>query len=99
MPEVKLACNYGWNPNHTFSFGDKKIKMNGNFAGADFFKIFSYPLLQGTSENGLKNPESIAISQKMAINFYGSADAAFNKILKFENYKKPKVTTVFADIV
>ena len=34
----------------------------------------------------------------MATNFFGSADAAINKTLKFENYKDLKVTAVFADI-
>ncbi len=99
MPEVELACNYvGWNNFFTFSSGDKKMKQPGNFAGMDFFKIFSYPLLQGTAETALKDPESIAISQKMATNFFGSPAAAINKTLKFENYKELKVTAVFADI-
>jgi ABC-type antimicrobial peptide transport system permease subunit len=99
MPEVELACNYvGWNNFFTFSSGDKKMKQPGNFAGMDFFKIFSYPLLQGTVETALKGPESIAISNKMATNFFGSPEAAINKTLKFENYKELKVTAVFADI-
>lgn len=99
MPEVELACNYaGWNNFFTFSSSDKKMKQPGNFAGMDFFKIFSYPLLQGTVETALKGPESIAISQKMATNFFGSPAAAINKALKFENYKDLKVTAVFADI-
>lgn len=69
MPEVEFACNYAWDDYYTFSTGDKKIKLNGNFAGTDFFKIFSYPLLQGTVETALKNHESIAISQTMATKF------------------------------
>ena len=98
MPEVELACNYASNHYYTLSTGNKKIKAGGNFAGKDFFKIFSYPLLDGTIETSLNSPESIAISQKMAKNLFGSADAAINKMLKFENYKMLKVTAVFADI-
>ena len=98
MPEVELACNYASNRYFTFSSGDTKIKLPGNFAGADFFKIFSYPLLQGTTTNALKNPESIAISKKMAIAFFGNETAAIDKTLRFENYKDLKVTAVFADL-
>jgi len=98
MPEVEFACNYGWGNYHTFSSGEKIMKIDGNFAGMDFFKIFSYPLLQGTPEAALKTPESIAISQKMATNFFGSDSAAINKTLRFENYKDLKVTAVFADL-
>ncbi|HKZ64699.1 MAG TPA: ABC transporter permease [Chitinophagaceae bacterium] len=98
MPEVELACSYGSNRYFTFSSGDKKIKQPGTFAGKDFFKIFSYPLLQGTTETALKSPESIAISKKMATVFFGSPAAAINKTIKFESYKDLKVTAVFADI-
>jgi len=98
MPEVELGCNFGSYRYFTFSFGDKKIKRPGNFAGKDFFKIFSYPLLEGTTETALKSPESIAISNKMATVFFGSPAAAINKTLKFESYKDLKVTAVFADI-
>ena len=98
MPEVELACEHTWNQFLTFSTGDKKMKLEGNFSGTDFFNMFSYPLLQGTKETALKDPESIAISQRMAINFFGSAGAAMNKTLRFENYKDLKVTAVFADL-
>jgi putative ABC transport system permease protein len=98
IPEVELACSYMYNQYHTFSAADKKMKLEGNFAGADFFKIFSYPLLQGNAAIALKSPESIAISKKMATNFFGSADAAINKTIRFENYKDVKVTAVFADL-
>jgi ABC-type lipoprotein release transport system permease subunit len=98
MPEVELATNYVWNAYYTFSAGEKKMKAEGNFAGADFFKIFSYPLLQGTKETALASPESIAISAKMAANFFGSPDAAINKTIRFESYKDLKVTAVFADV-
>ncbi len=98
MPEVELACNYGWGNYLTFSAGEKKMKVPGNFAGADFFKMFSYPLLQGTKKTALSTPESIAISKKMAINFFGTDSAAINKTLRFENYKDLKVTAVFANL-
>lgn len=98
MPEVELACNYGSYRYFTVSSGDKKMKQPGNFAGEDFFKIFSYPLLQGTVETALNEPGNIAISKKMAVNFFGSAEAAINKTVRFENYRDLKVTAVFADI-
>lgn len=99
MPEVELACNFlGWNEFFTFSSGEKKMKLDGNFAGKDFFKIFSYPLIEGTVETALKTPESIAISEKMATDFFGSPEAAINQILTFENRKDFKIAAVFADI-
>src|ERR1700744_5546381 len=46
IPEVKYAVNttfYEW---HTFKVGDKSIKLGGGSADADFFKMFSFPLIQ-----------------------------------------------------
>ena len=54
---------------NTFEAGDVVNKMSGKFAGADFFTMFSYPLLQGTAANALSAPGSIAISRKMAESF------------------------------
>ncbi|MEO5681398.1 MAG: ABC transporter permease [Chitinophagaceae bacterium] len=98
MPEVELSCSYAYNHYYTFSASGKKMKMNGNFAGQDFFKIFSYPLLEGTSANSIKGLESVAVSRTMANNFFGSPAAAINQTLRFENYRDLKITAVFEDL-
>ena len=98
FPEVELAASTAYNHYFTFAAGEKKIKFEGNFAGADFFKIFSHPFLQGSAETALKGPESISISEKMATSLFGSPAAAINKTVRFENYKDLKVTGVFKDL-
>jgi putative ABC transport system permease protein len=95
MPEVQYACGYAWNNKSTFSVGDKILKQEGNFAGADFFKMFSYKLLQGTPQSALATPASMAISRKMAQDFFGSPQAAIGKTIRYENKKDFTVTTVF----
>ena len=98
LSEVEFACNYGWIEYNTFTVDDKIMKLPGNFAGEDFFRMFSFPLLLGTQETALKSPESIAISRKMATNLFGSPEDAIGKGLRFENYKDLKVTAVFEDL-
>jgi putative ABC transport system permease protein len=98
FPEVEFASSFAWTQYNTFAVGDKKMKLPGNFAGADFFKIFSYPLLAGSKDNLLKTPESIVISRKMATSFFGSPEEAMNKSIKFETYKDLKITGVFEDL-
>ncbi len=98
FPEVEYGCNYGWIEYRVFSLEEKKIKQPGNFAGADFFKIFSYPLLLGSKETALKTPESVAISRKMATAFFGSPELAMDKSIRYENYRDLKVTAVFEDL-
>src|ERR1019366_24446 len=69
--------------------------LNGSYAGADFFSMFSYPLLQGTRQTALNSPVSIAISGKMATYFFGSPEAAIGKTILYENKKSLTVSAVF----
>lgn len=98
IPEVEYSCGYSWTSHHTFAVDDKILKSAGNFAGEDFFKIFSYPLLIGTKETALSSPESISISRKLANSLFGSPELAMDKSVRFENYKDLKVTAVFEDL-
>lgn len=44
-------------------------------ADANFFKFFDYPLLQGDPSTCLTEPNGIVISKKLAIRYFGTADA------------------------
>jgi putative ABC transport system permease protein len=98
MPEVQYACGYAWNNKSTFSVGDKIMKQEGNYAGTDFFKMFSYKLLNGTLQSALATPASMAISRKMAQDFFGSPQAAMGKTIRYENRKDFTVTAVFENL-
>jgi ABC-type antimicrobial peptide transport system permease subunit len=60
--------------------------------------MFSYPLLQGTPATALASPVSLAISRKMAADFFGSPQAAIGKAIRFENRKEFTITAVFDDL-
>ncbi|HZZ75809.1 MAG TPA: ABC transporter permease, partial [Puia sp.] len=95
FPDVQYATNYGWNELSTFEANNKIIKENGNNAGQDFFKMFSYPLLLGNVSTALITPSDIAISKKMAEDFFGSPGNAIGKTIRFQNRKDLKITAVF----
>lgn len=98
FPEVEYSTGYAWNQYHTFAANEKVIKVEGNFAGKDFFRMFSYPVITGSKENALSTPESIAISEQMAQQFFGSAEKAINQTIRFEGYRDLKVTAVFENL-
>ena len=98
IPDVQYATQLDWGDQNTFRVGDKILKLNGFFAGADYFKMFDSPLLQGSAEAALSTPASIAISHKMADQFYGSAQAAIGKNIRFENQKNFTVSAVFENL-
>jgi putative ABC transport system permease protein len=102
VPEIQFATGFEYaaapGSQSTFETGDKVAKMNGMFAGSDFFSMFSYHLLQGKITTAIDEPGGIAISRKMAEYFFGSSANAINKTIRFENKDDLKVTAVFENI-
>ena len=98
LPEVQYATNFGWNELNTFEANNKILKQSGNHAGQDFFKMFSYPLLEGNSITALQTPSDIAISKKMAEDFFGSPAEAIGKTIRCQNKTDFKITAVFDDV-
>jgi putative ABC transport system permease protein len=97
LPQVEMSSGFSGGERMTFQVGDKMLKEDGAFAGADFFRMFSYPLLEGKAESALGAPTSMAISRKMAVAFFGSPQAAIGKTLRNENRRDLKVMAVFED--
>ena len=98
FPDIEYSCSHSGSGFRTLAVGDNIIKMPGIFAGHDFFKIFSYPIIAGSRNTALLTPESIAISRKLAIIFFDSPEEAIDKTIKLDNYRELKVTAVFEDI-
>jgi putative ABC transport system permease protein len=98
LPEVQYATDYGWNTLNTFEANNKILKENGNNAGQDFFKMFSYPLLRGNVITALQSPLDITISKKMAEDFFGSPDEAIGKTIRYQNKKDLKITAIFDNV-
>jgi len=98
IPEIQYSTGIFDQDRTNFQVNDKKLKEDGIAADSDYFKMFSYPLLQGRAESALNTPTSIAISEKMARSLFGSADAAINKVVRWEDKRNFTVTAVFADV-
>jgi putative ABC transport system permease protein len=98
IPEIEEATALSWSGTNTFAVGEKVLKENGYSAGADFFTLFSHPLLEGSAKDALNTPNSLAISRKMAAEFFGSPAAAIGKAIRYENHKDFMVKAVFEDM-
>jgi len=83
---------------NNFEAGEKINKMSGAYAGADFFTMFSYPLLQGKAATALTTSEAVAISRQMASVFFGSPEKAIGQTIRFENKDELVVTAVYEDM-
>jgi ABC-type antimicrobial peptide transport system permease subunit len=104
IPEIQCQAFYAtgyelpWGFPETFRAGEKKLKLEGARAGKDFFKLFSYPIIQGNATAILQNMNGIAISRKMAELFFGSPAKAMGQTLRYENKRDFIVTGVFENL-
>jgi putative ABC transport system permease protein len=95
FPEVQYATGFSWMAEKAFEVNDKNIKVSGSYAGPDYFKMFSYKLLQGNAQTALSRVSDIAVSRSMAESFFGSAEAAINKTIRFDDSRDFTITTVY----
>jgi putative ABC transport system permease protein len=98
IPEIKYASSFDGRQAGTFEVGAKIITLQGAAADSDFFKIFTYKLLQGTAASALAGPDKIAVSRKMAESFFGSAEAAMNQPIRFNNSLSFTISAVFENL-
>ena len=73
---------------HTFVKSDQAF-----YADSSFFQVFDYPLIEGDPETALKAPNSIVLSEQMAKNLFGAANA-IGKVVSVDNAAKMTVTGV-----
>jgi putative ABC transport system permease protein len=99
IPDVQYAAGFDYaaqpGTKNTLRVDDKITKMTGFFAGEDFFRMFSFPLLQGSVGAALHSPGDIALSRSLTEYFFGSPAAAIGKTIRFEDQEALRVTAVF----
>jgi putative ABC transport system permease protein len=104
MPEIEyaaVATPDAFLPAFALSANDKRVKGLGKFAGKDFFKIFSYQLIQGTESGVLSNKDAIVLSQSQAQNLFQSVKSAIGKTIDWEvagMKRQCVVTGIFKDV-
>lgn len=98
LPEVIYAAGFSSPEQHLLTAGDKVTKQTGNFVGADWFRMYSIPLLAGTAATALNSSNNLAISKKVAETYFGNAQMALGKSIRFDNSTDYQVTAVFDDL-
>lgn len=92
IPEVEYAA--GVTPSEWFAFtlstGEKKIKASGQFAGKDYFNVFSYDFLQGDKADALSIENGIVISIELAQKLFNTTENVIGRpvewhLLNFDN--------------
>ncbi|HEY8955441.1 ABC transporter permease [Chitinophaga sp.] len=97
IPDITLASGFSGD-NNILRAGNKILRETGAYAGNDFLRMFSFPLLAGREDMALHTPNSIALSEKLAVAFFGSAGAAIGKTITYNSSQYFTVTAVFENV-
>lgn len=88
FPEVEYATTAvlsKWFTNKgVLTFNDKHVKAAGQFIGRDYFNIFSCDFIRGNKGAVLSNKYSVAISDEMAMNLFGTIDDLVGKSVEWK---------------
>ena len=99
FPEVEYAVTTTQDrmPTNVVSAENKDFKAVCLYASRDFFRLFSYELIQGTKDNALSDKKSIALTEDLAMRLFGTTDV-LGKTVEWQHRKDFKVTGVIKDI-
>src|SRR5580692_7188846 len=100
MPEVEYAVATVDAGNNTLSVGngstpEKDIKSNGLYAGADFFHVFSYHLIQGNPGQVLADKKAIVLSDLLALRLFGTTENLIGRTVQFQHEQPYTVSGIF----
>ncbi|MBL7851932.1 MAG: ABC transporter permease [Cyclobacteriaceae bacterium] len=98
FPEVEYAATTTWVNNFTLSINDHSVKAKGWYVGPEYFQIFSFPLLQGTADQVLKDDRSIVISRSLARKLFKDEADVLGKTVELQHDKSYQVSGVFEDL-
>lgn len=95
-PEVLRATRFEFYEK-TLRKGDKIFDVETGFADPDFLKIFTFPLLAGSTEDALKDTYSILLSQEAASKFFQNEDP-LDKFITINDTINLKVTGILKNV-
>lgn len=97
FPEIEKATRVNWNQSILFSYGEKRITLNGTMTDEDFLTMFSFPLVKGNVKTALKNPYGIILTEDCAKKIFGNEEA-MGKVLRLDNQDNFTVTAIMKNL-
>lgn len=101
MPEVEYAVattsGIEMSP-FLLSVEGKNSKAIGQYAGPDFFKMFSYKLMQGGADKVLSDKRGIVISEELALKLFNTTENVIGKSVLVQDGEQYLVSGVFKGV-
>ncbi|MBN2264631.1 MAG: ABC transporter permease [Candidatus Aminicenantes bacterium] len=97
VPGVEASAVWAWGIGGNGVCRGKVLPFWANFAGPDFFRVFSYRLERGDPTDALREPYSIVLAAQVAERFFGGDDPV-GEIIRLGQWGDYKITGVLEDM-
>ncbi len=98
FPEVDEAVRFMKRDNRLVSYHDQHFMENNFFfVDPEIFSLFSLELSEGDPETVLSNPNSLVITETMALKYFGNENP-MGKIMRFEDVFDFQVTGILKNL-
>ncbi|RYY54544.1 MAG: ABC transporter permease [Chitinophagaceae bacterium] len=84
LPEVEYAVSVRTDGTGIIGAGEKHLTARANFAGRDFFNVFSYSVPEGNKETVLTGTTSVLLSEDMANALFGSSRNVIGQTINWD---------------
>ena len=105
IPEVEYATSVvpaSWfSEKGILKVDETKIKLDAQYVGKDYFKIFTIPFIAGNEDYALKDKNGIVISEKLAQQLFGNTSDFIGKTVQWNQDAMNgtyQITGVFKDL-
>lgn len=95
FPDIKYAATTTWLNKFTLTYNNKNLKAEGFYVGEDYFKLFSYELIEGQADQVLTDKMSIVISDELALNIFGTTENLIGQSIQLEHDESFLVSGIF----
>jgi putative ABC transport system permease protein len=99
-PDIKYATRLEGGPPATITYGDKQIQQELSFVDPDYFKMFSFPIIEG-NKTALSGINDVVLTQSSAKAIFGNVDP-IGKTIAVKYDEQPRnfiVSGIMADPV
>ncbi len=97
LPEVEYIAQVTWQQERLFIVDNQSFKETGRVASEDFFKVFSFPFVEGSDEGALVAPDVAYLSASFAEKMFGN-ESALDKTVTVNGWGEYKIGGIFADV-
>lgn len=98
MPQIQYAAALAppeWFQKFTLTNGENNIKAKGQYAGKDYFNIFSFKLIDGKKNEVSADKSSIVLSDELAKKLFGTTQNLIGKAVRFQHERDFFISGIF----